>query len=173
MRLVAKVSFALLVVCAIAMPAMADDVLINITASAPYEQYTEDHNDGEPWGGAVTVNIENTGTEPWGDFHFEIKEVPNLSTDISNVDFNTSAGFEPTSTQTDLTWVVDNVSVGATIDLFFYSDPVLPGETATFTVYTDNQDQEPWFGVCVYPTPVPEPASLILLALGFFVMRRR
>jgi len=52
----------------------------------------------------------------------------------------------------------------STLDLYFYSDPVAPGETATFTVYTDNTAvPNAWFGVCYWPTPVPEPTGLLLL----------
>ncbi len=133
------------------------------------------HEDAEPWAGWFNVEATNTGSEAWGDFHFGIYD-PYGGQDISNVHFLDASlgGFDPTSSQSPLTWVIDNVSVGATIDLFYYSDPVLPGETATFSVYTDNPDHVSFFGVTLFPTPVPEPASLTLLGLlGLVCWRRR
>ena len=63
--------------------------------------------------------------------------------------------------------MVDNVSVGATLDLLFYGDPVLPSETVTFVVYSDNTiDNVSFFGTLYYPTPVPEPSTAVLLAGG-------
>ena len=56
-----------------------------------------------------------------------------------------------------------------------YADPVLPGETAHFTVYTDNPDHLSFFGVMLYPTPVPEPVpneSRLTLAGGTLRLKR-
>ncbi len=130
------------------------------------------HEDDAPWAGWVNVEVTNTGTEPWGDFHFEIFD-PNGTQDISNVDWVVEPPNEPTSSQSPLTWAVDNDAIGATIDLFFYSDPVGQGETATFSVYNVNPDELSFFGVAFYPTPVPEPAALALVSLGFLFLRRR
>ena len=134
------------------------------------------HHDLDPFKGWLNVTVSNTGTQPWGDFHFGIYD-PIGGQDISNVGFLDSTtvppGFDPTSTQSPLTWTINNVVVGATMDLYFYSDPVLPGETATFSVYTSNPDHLSFFGVMIYPTPVPEPVSIIMLGLGGLLLHRR
>jgi hypothetical protein len=103
----------------------------------------------------LTVNATNTGTVPWGDCHFGIFD-PVGGQNIAGVDFLDASmgGEDPTSTQTGLTWIINNDVVGATIDIFFCSDPVLPGQTASFTVYLVNPDHI-FYGVSFYPTPVP------------------
>ena len=103
-----------------------------------------------------TATVTNTGTAPWGDFHFGIFD-PMGGQNITNVDFLDASmgGEDPTSSQSGLTWVIDDVVVGATIDLYFCSDPVMPGETAVFTIYFVNPDQITFPGVLFYPTPVP------------------
>ena len=157
--------------------ALADDTSWagDIGGTGPGSAVLYEHNDVAPFAGWVNVEATNTGTEAWGDFHFSIYD-PIGGQDISNVSFLDAGmgGFDPTSSQSPLSWVIDNVTVGATIDLYYYSDPVLPGQTATFSVYTDNPDQLSFFGVAFYPTPVPEPASLLSLGLvGMLIGRRR
>ncbi len=104
------------------------------------------HADDAPWAGWVNVTVTNNGSEPWGDFHFEIYD-PYGGQDISLVDWVVDSPYEPQSSQSPLTWDVDNATIGATIDLFFYTDPVYPGDTATFSVYNVNPDQVSFFGV--------------------------
>jgi hypothetical protein len=124
-----------------------------------------DHTDADPWKGWLNLTVTNDGDEAWGDFHFEIFQV---SSPVDNVDFIVSSPYEPTSSQSGLTWVVDNATVGATLDLYFYSDPVMPGDTASFKVYTDNTTNKIRFGVLFYPTPVPIPSAVWLLGSALF-----
>ena len=134
------------------------------------------HDDVDPFKGDATVTVTNSGSQAWGDFHLEFYDSMG-GQDISNLAFLDASlgGIDPTSSQSPLSWVIDNAAVGATIDLYFYSDPVNPGESATFSVYTDNPDHLDWFGLQMYPTPVPEPSTMILLGLGSLVLvaRRR
>ncbi len=145
------------------------DVVTSFDAFVPQEYI---HEDADPFKGWINVTVTNTGSEPWGDFHFGIFD-PIGGQNISNVHFLDEPPYEPYSSQNPLTWLIDNEVVGATIDLFYYADPVMPGETADFHVYTDNPDQLSFFGVLLYPTPVPEPASLALLAFGAAMLIRR
>jgi len=132
------------------------------------------HDDDGNYKGFATLTVKNTGSAAWGDFHFGFFDYMG-SQDISNLGFLDASlgGNDPTSTQSPLTWTIDNVTVGAVINLFFYSDPVAPGEIATFSVYTDNPDHLDWFGLMVYPTPVPEPLTICLLGIGTLGLIRR
>ena len=153
--------------------ALADDINIVVDIANIGEVHSYNHNDANPFGGWINVSVTNTGTESWGDFHFELFEVPSNPQNIANIDFLVDPPYEPTSSQAPLTWAVDNMAYGSTIDLYYYTDPVLPGETAQFSVYTDNQDHVTWFGVAMYPTPVPEPATLAMLGLGVVAVASR
>ena len=138
---------------------------IEITLS-DVESYA--HVDGDPFKGWLNLFVSNTGNEAWGDFHFEIYAVGSI-TNIENVHFldaTMTGGLDPISSQTGFVWEIDNDAVGATLDLYFYGDPVLPGEMAQFSVYTDNQDQLASFGTSFYASPVPVPAAIWLLGSG-------
>jgi hypothetical protein len=118
----------------------------------------------DPFKGWLTVTVTNSGSTPWGDFHFDIFQVPGQEP-IDSVFFDVAAPNQPTSTQDSLTWEMSNG--GHTLDLFYYADPVLSGQTATFSVYTDNTtDSVTIFGTSFYPTPVPVPGALLLLGSG-------
>lgn len=127
---------------------------------------TVEHGDDDPWAGWINLDVTNTGDVAWGDFHFEIYQVTNYGS-VENVDFRDDGSFAPTSSQTGLTWDLDNSVTGSTLDLYFYDDPVAADEQATFSVYTDNTiDKLDFFGVSFHPTPVPVPAPLLLLGTG-------
>jgi len=145
-------------------PAWGHDMPINTDFSCvgPACQQSGSHEDADPFKGWILLTVENTGTEAWGDFHFDLFQVTDP---IDNVFFDVTAPNQPTSSQSGLSWAVSNG--GHTLDLFFYGDPLLPTQIATFNVYTDNTtDQVDFFGTSYYPTPVPEPGTLGLLAAG-------
>ena len=149
------------------LPVWADDVSITTSFDGVGigVKQQADHDDQDPWKGWLNLTVTNDGDEAWGDFHFEIYQVPGQGA-VDNVDFIVSSPYEPTSSQSGLTWSVNNSVVGATLDLYFYSDPVLPDDTATFTVYTDNTTDKVRFGVFFYPTAVPVPSAMLLLGSG-------
>lgn len=150
--------------------AWGDAMVVIDPGMALGDVHTEVHEDDAPWAGWAELTVTNNGTEPWGDFHFNVFEVTG---DPVNVDYKDAAGggFDPVSSQSGLTWQIS--PDGSAIDLFFYGDPVLPGETAQFNVYNVNPDQVTFFGTSYYPTPVPEPATLALMSLGGLLMFRR
>lgn len=144
------------------------------------------HDDVEPFKGTLQVTVTNTGTQAWGDFHFQIYD-PLGTQDISNVHFIDASmqsydgawGSDPVYQAPVFVrplddWAIDNDVVGATMDLYFYNNPILPGETAVLSVMTDNtQSQVGFFGVMVYPTPVPEPATMALIGVGTLALLGR
>jgi hypothetical protein len=171
-----------LILAACVGPAVADDVYIG-SAQDPIEldglsaSYEAQHEDGSPFKGWAFVTVKNTGGEAWGDFHFKIFAYPGGSTDISQVSFLDASmldslgnpGFNPISTQSGTTWSIDNNVIGAEMSLYFYGDPVAPGDVATFSVYTDNTASMANFGLMMWPSPVvPEPGSMLALATGLF-----
>lgn len=164
----------ILMVAALCGTVLADDATIN-EAISTMAGITVEHEDAYPFKGLVSVTVTNNTGIDWGDFHFEIMEVPGWPS-VENVDILTLP--VPTSSQTlSSPPVVDNVVVGSTLDYYFYSDPVGNGQSVSFTFETDNTtSMVPVFGLLMYPTPVPEPGTISLIALGLGTMllaRRR
>jgi hypothetical protein len=150
-------------------PAWGHDMIINTdfdcVGPGACEQ-SGSHEDADPFKGWIILTVENTGTEAWGDFHFQLFQVTDP---IDNVFFDVTAPNQPTSSQSGLSWSLSGG--GHVLDLYFYGDPVDPGEIATFNVYTDNTiDQVSFFGTAYYPTPIPEPGTFWLLAVGLVGM---
>ncbi len=142
------------------------------------------HEDEDPFKGTATVFVTNTGQQAWGDFHFEIYTVPGFGSATSVLIKDASTGgVNPTITgygsihslDTPNGWIIGTTDDGhAKIDLFFYNSPVLTGQTVSFTIYTDNTAQNlDFFGIKFNPTPVPEPATMAMLALGGLLAFRR
>lgn len=153
--------------------ARADDVDLGSTSfscTGAACQQDSTHYDADPFKGSITLTVTNTGTEPWGDFHFEFFQSYG-GDPVDNIDWIVSTPYQPTASHVtnpaDLSWSVNNTVVGATLDLYFYSDLLAPSQSTTFVVYSDNTaDNVPFFGTLYYPTPVPEPGTLLLVGAG-------
>ena len=151
-------------------PALADDAYIgsveNPIELGGWASQGFNHADLTPFKGTAYVFVKNTSLNAWGDFHFKVFSYD--MSDVSAVDFRDASmgGMNPISTQTGTTWTINNTVVGAEMNLYFYSDPVLPGEFAAFQVWTDNTTTMGNFGLMIWPSPVPEPTSVLALSSG-------
>lgn len=142
--------------------ALADDGEYDVSFS-DWMSLEVGHSDKSPWKGQAFFTVQNTSSEDWGDFHFEIVGAEGV--------YFTTEGTVSSSAQ-GATYQID--PTGTALDFEFYANPILPNQFATFTVYTDNtENTNAWFGISMWPTPVPEPASLLLLSLGGLALIRR
>ena len=130
------------------------------------------HTDQDPWKGWATLTVTNTMLDDWGDFHFQIYEPMSYS-----VIFSPAGGPFVMLDGSNNPYPGYSYSISGdqkAVDFLFYGSPVINSETVTFKVYTDNTaNQHAWFGLMVYPTPVPEPATIGLLALGALALLRK
>ena len=141
---------------------LADDVEWTVTFTDLQPKVIE-HPDQEPFKGSASVIVTNDTNEYWTDFHFQIFSVN--GSNITQTIFVDGGAYNPISTQNGMTWTINNDPNGATMNLYFASDPVAPGSTALFKVYTDNTAFKQRFGLSCYPT-VPEPSSILAFASG-------
>ena len=129
------------------------------------------HDDDDPFKGWATLTVTNSMTEQWGDFHFEIYEMGTYNVTFPNTETMLMLD-SLDNPYTGYSYAHDGTQK---LDFTFYGNPVNPGETVKFKVYTDNTaDQNAWFGLILYPTPIPEPTTITLLGFGVLsVMRKR
>ena len=122
---------------------------------------------------SLNFSIVNDSAYSWSGFNFFIFEYPEeiqikypfFEYDIQNVEFVDSGLASPDSSQSPLTWETRNN--GQELELFFSSDPVHSGESASFSVDILNPDNV-LYGVGYSPVPVivPEPISSVLFLIG-------
>lgn len=158
---------------------MADDVDIYATFTDLLQQESE-HGDLDPFKGYANIYVTNDTDEYWTNFELGIGAVPKTGGGLTNISatiFVDYAPYGPTSSQNGLSWVINNDPAGAQMALYFVSDPIAPGDSAWFKVYTDNTTYKERFRLCFYPT-IPEPSSLFALfggvvgLLGFRLRKR-
>jgi hypothetical protein len=144
-------------------PAHADDASWSGTFD-DNSQLSTQHEDAPEWKGWFDLTAYNNTSTTWGDFHFLLFDYGGYNSNVVFVDLS-GGGNDPTSTTTTIdTWTISGN--GKSLDVFFYGDPVAPGETLNLKVWTDNTSNQQNFAVGFYPTVVPEPVSSTLFIIG-------
>lgn len=149
-----------------AVPAQADEEWSHTWNS----MHTDTLEYSTPTNGWVTINVTNNTGFAWGDMHIEILQCYTFGCGaVTNVDFvdNHPSGspLSPDSDRSPYTYTIDNVSVGATLDYYYYSDPILTGGSGMFKWKSTNTDGV-LYQLAVTPSVVPEPVSSTLFVVG-------
>ncbi|MBN2212583.1 MAG: PEP-CTERM sorting domain-containing protein [Sedimentisphaerales bacterium] len=141
------------------------DIVISGWETAEYIHVEDPELEHKGW---AFLGIQNSGSDPWGDFHIKLT----TSDPLKPVIFVINPPYAPV---TNL--IIENVYLsegGTQINFEFYNNPVPQYGLAIFQVYTDNTAyQNSQFTLCMTPTPVPEPVTLGLLAIGAGMVIRR
>lgn len=164
-----------------ALPAMAHSVTIDeafeLTGTGvDNANWDIEHTDAYDWKGSLTLTVNNNSTEDWGDFHFFLFSPTGDSSDIATVKFVNTP--DQTYIEKDGAPVPFDLTISPDeqyLDMEFYGNPILRGESATFTIYTDNtaEPHAEIFGVGFFATPVPVPGAFILLLSGLTLLLGR
>lgn len=137
--------------------------------------------DGTPpddFKGWADITITNMMTQDWGDFHFELTDFE-LEPSVYFVHDDPAyapwaEGLTDYSVEFDAWTMIGGNMQPQQVNFLFYDYPATYADQLTFHVYTDNTtNTNAWFSMTIYPTPVPEPATLALFALGAFAVLRR
>lgn len=161
----------LAILCLISFSALAHDGSWVIDVGS-WDTQTAGHDDADPWKGVATVTVTNTMLEDWGDFHFSIYEPMTYSVIFDDAEYAFQMLDGSLNPYAGASYAISGDEKA--VDFEFYGNPVSNGDTVTFKIYTDNtSDMHAWFGLVLYPTPVPEPATMAFLGLGALAILRK
>ncbi len=154
-------------ILSVAVPAQADETWDH-TWNSMHTMWWDYSTETSGW---VTLNMTNNSGFAWGDLNVEIWEcsAPFVCNSVENVHFLEGIHDSMQTPQTDrspFTYNIDNDSVGATLDYYYYNDPIATGgDTGMFKFKIDNPDGT-IYTLAVTPSVVPEPISSTLFVIG-------